>query len=57
MEENSTWKACIDTKYGTDARSWYTLSPRGSNGLGLRKAISKETGQLKHNYELVLGDG
>ena len=57
VEENSTWKVCIGTKYGVDARSWYTLSPRESNGLGIWKAISKETGQLKHNYELVLGYG
>ena len=35
VEESSTWKVCISTKYGTEAGGWYTLSPRGSYGLGL----------------------
>ena len=57
MEERSTWKVCISTKYGTEAGDWYTLPPRGSYGLGLWNAISKETSQLKQNYEMVLGNG
>ena len=57
VEESSTWKVCISTKYGIEVGGWYTLSPRGSYGLGLWKAISKETSQLKQNCELVLRDG
>ena len=57
MEESSTWKVYISTKYGTEAGGWYTLSPRGSYSLGLWKAISKETSQLKQNCEMVLENG
>ena len=57
MEESSTWKVCISTKYSIESWGWYTLSPRGSYGLGLWKAIYKETGQWKQNYEMVLGNG
>ena len=54
VEESSTWKVYISTKYGKEAGGWYTLSPRGSYGLSLWKVVSKETGQLKQNYEMVL---
>ena len=57
MEERSTWKVCISIKYGIGAGDWYTLPFRGSYGLGLWNAISKETSQLKQNYEMVLGNG
>ena len=40
MEESSTWKIYISTKYGIELGGWYTLSPRGSYGFGLWKAIS-----------------
>ena len=51
MEENSTWKSCISTKYGTGVRGWFT----GSFGVGLWKAIAKEAAHLKQDCELVVG--
>ena len=43
VEEDSIWNHCISIKYGIDIGGWFTLDLRGSYGVGLWKAIAKET--------------
>ena len=55
-ENNSAWRNAIRLKYGIE-EGWFTWSPRGTYGVGLWKAISKETVKLKQDCFLELGDG
>ena len=57
MEDNSIWRSCINTKYGSHNGGWFTPYPRGSYGVGLWKSIAKETDQLKKDCVFKLGDG
>ena len=41
MEDNSIWKSCIISKYGTKDGGWFTPLPRGTYGVGLWKLIAK----------------
>ena len=46
---------CISIMYGTNIGVWLTLDPRGSYGVGLWKAIAKETPQLSKIVSWFLG--
>ena len=56
VEDNSIWRSCINTKYGSQNGGWFTPYSRGSYGVGLWKSIAKETYQLKKGYVFKLGD-
>ena len=57
MEDNSIWKLCIKSKYGTKEGGWFSSLPRGSHGVGLWKTIAKESYQLKKARVFILRDG
>ena len=56
VEENSFWKSHISTKYGIEAGGWFTKDPKGSYGVGLWKAITKEKAQVNKDCALILGN-
>ena len=57
VEDDSMWRSCIKTQYGSQNGGWFTPYPRGSYGVGLWKSIAKEIEQLKKDNVFKLGDG
>ena len=57
MEDDSMWRSCINTKYGSQNGGWFTSYPRGSYGVSVWKSIAKETEHLKKDCVFKLGDG
>lgn len=57
MEANFFRKEVIRLKCRVEEGGWFTRFPRGSHGVGLWKAISKESSLLINNCSLLLSDG
>ena len=55
MEEDSPRKNIIRLRYDTEVGGWFTNNPRGNNGVGLWRDISKELNQLKQVCSFTLG--
>ena len=52
-----TWKSLIAFKYGTNDLGWGSREARGPFGMGLWKGILKESGWVKDNWKLRVGNG